>query len=59
MKSATVADSTRVDPSAIPPSELVPMRYPGRRLAALVVLIVAASLGYSAMTNDNFEWPVV
>lgn len=59
MKSATVMDATRVDPSAVPPSELVPMRYPGRRLAALIVLVVAASLGYSAMTNDNFEWPVV
>jgi polar amino acid transport system permease protein len=59
MKAATVTDSTRVDPSATPPSELVPMRYPGRRLAALVVLLVAADLGYSVITNGNFEWPLV
>jgi len=59
MKAATVTDSTRVAPSATPPSELVPLRHPGRRLAALLVLLVAANLGYSVMTNDNFEWPVV
>ncbi|WP_218042423.1 amino acid ABC transporter permease [Streptomyces chartreusis] len=59
MKTATTVNSTHVDPSAVPPSELVPMRYPGRRLTALVVLVVAASLGYSVVTNDNFEWPVV
>ncbi|MGI5459791.1 amino acid ABC transporter permease [Streptomyces sp. CA-249302] len=59
MKSAPVLDSTRVAPSATPPSDLVPMRHPGRRLSALLVLLVAASLGYSAITNHNFEWPVV
>lgn len=59
MKTATVLDTTRVDPSAVPPSELVPMRYRGRRLAALVILLVAASLGYSVLTNENFEWSVV
>ncbi|WP_328737655.1 hypothetical protein [Streptomyces bobili] len=59
MTKATVTDSTRVDPSATPPTELVPMRYPGRRLAALLVLLVAANLGYSVMTNANFEWSVV
>ncbi|MEU6375824.1 amino acid ABC transporter permease [Streptomyces sp. NPDC046909] len=59
MKSATVLDSTRVDPSATPPSELVAMRHPGRLLAALLLLLAAASLGYSAITNHNFEWPVV
>jgi polar amino acid transport system permease protein len=59
MKTATATDSTRVAPSATPPTDLVPMRYPGRRLAALLVLIAAASLGYSAITNDNFEWSVV
>lgn len=59
MKAATAMDPTRVDPSATPPTELVPMRHPGRRLAALLVLLVAASLGYSVLTNDNFEWPVV
>ncbi|NNN32294.1 amino acid ABC transporter permease [Streptomyces sp. S3(2020)] len=52
-------DPARVDPSTTPPSELVPMRHPGRRLAALLVLLVAANLGYSMMTNANFEWPVV
>ena len=59
MKSATVLDSTRVDPSVTPPSDLVPMRHPGRLLAALLLLLVAASLGHSAITNHNFEWPVV
>ncbi|WP_416979816.1 amino acid ABC transporter permease [Streptomyces sp. T028] len=52
-------DSTHVDPSAVPPSDIVPMRYQGRRLAALLVLLVAADLAYSVTTNDNFDWPTV
>ncbi|WP_216590756.1 amino acid ABC transporter permease [Streptomyces brasiliscabiei] len=59
MKAATAPDSTRVDASATPPTDLVRMRHPGRALSALVVLVAAASLGQSALTNDNFEWPVV
>ncbi|MFJ9708760.1 amino acid ABC transporter permease [Streptomyces sp. NPDC101234] len=59
MKAATTVDATHVDPSATPPSEIVPMRYQGRRLTALIVLFIAADLGYSVVNNRNFDWPLV
>ena len=38
----------------------VPVRHPGRWVAAVIVLIIAASLVRSAIvTNPNFEWHVV
>jgi polar amino acid transport system permease protein len=36
----------------------VPVRHPGRWVAAAIVLIVAASLIYSAANNANFHWDV-
>jgi polar amino acid transport system permease protein len=59
MNPPTTLDATHVAPTAKPPTEIVPLRHPGRLLAAVIVLIVAASLGYSASTNENFDWPVV
>ena len=56
---APVTDATKVAPGQNPPSEIVPLRHTGRLIAAAVVLVIAASLGYSVVTNDNFEWPVV
>jgi polar amino acid transport system permease protein len=53
------ANATRVDPRTTPPSEIVPLRHPGRTLAAVLVLLAVASLGYSVITNENFQWGVV
>jgi polar amino acid transport system permease protein len=39
--------------------EAVPVRRPGRWIAAVIVLVVAASLVRSVITNKNFGWPVV
>jgi len=47
-------------PPGIPRSELavVPLRHPARWIAAGVVLYIAAMVGYSAATNERFEWGV-
>lgn len=37
----------------------VPLRRPGRWVAALIVLVVAAALVRSAVTDPNFEWGIV
>ncbi|MGH3886345.1 MAG: amino acid ABC transporter permease [Pseudonocardiaceae bacterium] len=37
----------------------MPVRHPGRWLAALVVLVFAAMLVHSLTTNPNFGWPTV
>jgi polar amino acid transport system permease protein len=37
----------------------VPLRRPGRWVAALIVLVVAAALVRSAVTDPHFEWGVV
>jgi polar amino acid transport system permease protein len=37
----------------------VPVRHPGRWVAAAVVLIVAVAIGRSVATNPHFEWSVV
>jgi polar amino acid transport system permease protein len=44
-----------------PPDEIeaVPVRHIGRWIAAAIVLIIAAALIRSAVTNDRFEWDVV
>jgi polar amino acid transport system permease protein len=39
--------------------EVVPLRHPGRWIAAAVVLVLAAALVHSAATNPRFEWGVV
>ena len=46
---------------ANPPAEIkaVPVRHPGRWLAAVVVLVLAAMLVHSLVTNPRFEWNVV
>lgn len=59
MNPPTTVDSTHVRPDTTLPSQIVPLRHPGRLLAAVIVLLVAASLGHSVVTNQNFEWPVV
>lgn len=59
MTPPTALESTHVDPMTTPPTQIVPLRHPGRLLAAVIILIVAASLGHSVVTNENFEWDVV
>jgi polar amino acid transport system permease protein len=44
-----------------PPEEIraVPVRHPGRWVAAAIVALIAASLIRSAIENPNFQWDVV
>ncbi len=46
---------------APPPEEIkaVPVRHPGRWLAAVVVLVLVAMLVHTLVTNPRFEWNVV
>jgi polar amino acid transport system permease protein len=39
--------------------QAVPVRRPGRWIAAVIVLVIAASLVRSVLTNSNFQWHVV
>jgi polar amino acid transport system permease protein len=39
--------------------EAVPVRRPGRWVASIIVLLIAASLVRSVVSNKNFEWGVV
>jgi polar amino acid transport system permease protein len=48
--------STPSDPDVI---QAVPARHPGRWIAAAIVLLIAARLAWSVVTNPRFEWDVV
>lgn len=37
----------------------VPVRHPGRWAGAVLILLFAALLGHSLVTNDNFRWDIV
>ena len=56
-----MSSTEEVTEAAGRPEEIkaVPLRRPGRWVAALIVLVVAASLIRSAVTNLHFEWGVV
>jgi polar amino acid transport system permease protein len=45
----------------VSPEEIraIPVRHPGRWLAAAIVLLVAAALGHSIATNSRFEWGII
>jgi len=47
--------------AAVPPEEIraVPVRRPGRWIAAAIVLVLAATLVRSVVTNPRFEWGLV
>ena len=45
-----------LDVEPLPP---VPLRHPGRRVAAGLVLLLLAWFAYTCATNKNFQWPVV
>jgi polar amino acid transport system permease protein len=51
--------STGAEPG--PPEEIraVPVRHPGRWIAAAIVGIVLVAIAKSVATNDNFEWGLV
>jgi polar amino acid transport system permease protein len=42
-----------------PPTETVQMKHPGRTIAAVFALFLAALLLKSFLTNENYEWSVV
>ena len=42
-----------------PPIEAIPVRHPGRRLAAVAVVLAAAVALHSIVTNPRFQWDVV
>jgi polar amino acid transport system permease protein len=46
---------------ALRPDEIkaIPVRHPGRWIAAAIILVVAADLGHSVWTNPRFHWGVV
>ena len=48
-------------PSRVPPDQItaIPVRHPGRWIAAAVVLFLAVALGASIATNRRFGWGVV
>ncbi|MBF5082376.1 amino acid ABC transporter permease [Quadrisphaera sp. INWT6] len=39
--------------------DVVPLRHPGRTLAAVVLVFLLVVLGQSLVTNSNFQWPTV
>ncbi len=59
MEASPGAEAEAIGPE--PPDEIqaVPVRHLGRWIAAAIVLIIAAALIRSAVTNDRFEWNVV
>jgi polar amino acid transport system permease protein len=48
-------------PSPVRPDEIkaIPVRHPGRWIAAAIVLLFAVVLGHSLATNPRFQWDIV
>ncbi len=44
---------------AAKPLEVVPLRHPGRWVATIVLLVLAAKAGQTIVTNPRFQWSVV
>jgi polar amino acid transport system permease protein len=57
----TSAEATEPDSPAGRPDQIkaVPVRHPGRWVAAAIVLIVAVALVRSVATNPRFDWDIV
>lgn len=53
----TTIGSQRTDPDL--PVEAVPVRHPGRWVAAAVILLLAAMFVHSLITNSAWHWDVV
>lgn len=52
-------DQTRLSPGERPPTEIVPLRHPGRAVAAGVIVFMALALLYSMVTNERYQWATV
>jgi polar amino acid transport system permease protein len=52
-------EATREDAERPEDIKAVPVRHPGRWIAAAIVLLIAASIIRSVVTNKHFEWHVV
>ena len=50
-------EATRTEPPA--EIEAVPVRHPGRWIAAAIIVVLVAALARSVATNPRFEWSVV
>jgi polar amino acid transport system permease protein len=57
--SAGIQEEAATQPGPPQKIEAVPVRHPGRWIAAAIVALVAASLIRSAIDNPNFHWDVV
>jgi polar amino acid transport system permease protein len=58
--STDVTEARAQEPSGRPEDiKAVPVRRPGRWIASAIVLLIAASLMRSVVTNKNFQWSVV
>jgi polar amino acid transport system permease protein len=55
----SVSGSSEQQPARPDDIQAVPVRRPGRWVAAVIVLIVAASIVRAVIVNDNFQWGVV
>ncbi len=57
----TTPRTAQVSGQTGPPEDIkaVPVRHPGRWLAAAVVLLLAAMLAHTLVTNPRFEWDVI
>jgi polar amino acid transport system permease protein len=57
----TTSQATETAAEARPPEEIkaVPVRHPGRWLAAVVVLVLVAMAVHTLVTNPRFDWSVV
>jgi polar amino acid transport system permease protein len=51
--------SEAVEPAGPDEIKAIPVRHPGRWVAAVVVLFFAVAIGQSIATNPRFEWSVV
>jgi polar amino acid transport system permease protein len=60
-RKVTTPQTTQTAGSAAPPEEIkaVPVRHPGRWLAAAVVLVLVAMFVHTLLTNPRFEWNVI
>ncbi len=58
---ATSAASGTEGAPALRPDEIkaIPVRHPGRWIAAAIILVLAADLGDSVATNKRFHWGIV
>ena len=58
---ATSAASGNEGAPALRPDEIkaIPVRHPGRWIAAAIILVLAADLGDSVATNKRFHWGIV